>query len=94
MKKLLIIGVVLLISFAFAQDAIAPKTVPLAQYNNLAKEYNDLQKASDSYLKRMVLAQDANTVLKKTLGDFASAQIRLEIAEVDSVLKVYGIARR
>jgi len=94
MKKLLVIGLILLFSFAFAQDAVAPKTVPVATYNALAEQYKKLEQQADSYMKRMVQAQDANTELRQIFGNFASDLMALHIAKVDSVLKTYGIERR
>ena len=94
MKKLLIITVILIFSFGFAQDVVAPKTVPIKQYTDLAVEYKNLETVSDSYMKRMVMAQDANTLLRQTFGNLASDLMALQIPSVDSTLAVYGIARR
>jgi len=92
--KYAIIAVLLIFTLSFAQDAVAPETVPLKKYNDLASEYNNLVKVSDSYMKRMVMAQDANTALRQTIGDLASDLMSLQLAPVDSVLKKYGIVRR
>ena len=91
--KYLIITVLLIFTLGMAQDVVAPQTVPLKQYNDLVKKYNTLQAASDSYIKRMVVAQDANTDLRQTIGNLASDLLELGLAPVDSVLAVYGIAR-
>jgi len=94
MKKLFIIAVLLIFTLGMAQDVLAPQTVSLKKYNDLVKEYNGLQAASDSYMKRMVVAQDANTALRQTFGNMASDLMELELAPVDSVLRIYGIVRR
>ena len=93
MKKILIITVLLLFAIGFAQDTAkqdAPKTVPIKQYTDLVVEYKNLEQISDSYMKRMVQAQDANTLLRQLLSNLSSDLIKLELAPVDSVLKVYG----
>ena len=92
--KYLIIAVLCIFTLGFAQDAVAPKTVPVETYNALAIQYNALQQTSDSYMKRMVEASDANVALRQTFGNLASDLLQLQVASVDSVLAVYGIARQ
>ena len=92
--KYLIIAVLLIFTLGMAQDAVAPKTVPIKQYADLVQEYRNLQTVSDSYMKRMVTAQDANVILRQTFGNMASDLLGLGLAPVDSVLQVYGIAQR